>query len=162
MEFHRSLSPETVYQRYLHMLGLDARTAHERLIRICFLDYDRELALVAEHVADDGRREIAGIGRLSKDPMRATGEFAVLVGDPWQGHGLGGELLERIIAVARGEGLERLSADIAATNTPHDRARREARVHVSSQADDEGLMRADLELDGSGRRGVSRVLTCLG
>ena len=145
VEFHRSLSPETVYQRYLHMLGLDARTAHERLIRICFLDYDRELALVAEHVADDGRREIAGIGRLSKDPMRATGEFAVLVGDPWQGHGLGGELLERIIAVARGEGLERLSADIAATNTRMIGLAEKLGFRVQP-GEDQGLMRADLEL----------------
>ena len=127
------------------MLGLDARTAHERLIRICFLDYDRELALVAEHVADDGRREIAGIGRLSKDPMRATGEFAVLVGDPWQGHGLGGELLERIIAVARGEGLERLSADIAATNTRMIGLAEKLGFRVQP-GEDQGLMRADLEL----------------
>ncbi|MFH0750609.1 MAG: acetate--CoA ligase family protein, partial [Chloroflexota bacterium] len=48
VEFHRTLSEETVVQRYLRRLGFDERTAHERLIRICFLDYARELALVAE------------------------------------------------------------------------------------------------------------------
>ena len=69
------------------------RTAHERLIRVCFNDYDREIALVAEHGRDDGTREIVGVGRLSKAPRRPAGEFAVLVGDPWQRHGLGGELL---------------------------------------------------------------------
>ncbi|HLO35793.1 MAG TPA: GNAT family N-acetyltransferase, partial [Candidatus Deferrimicrobium sp.] len=112
VEFHRSLSPRTVYLRYLRRFGLDARTAHERLIRICFLDYDRELALVAERVRDDGRHEIAGIGRLSKDITTGTGEFAVLVTDAWQGRGIGTELLRRIVEVARAEGLGLLGADI--------------------------------------------------
>jgi len=116
VEFHGSLSPKTVYARYLRRLGLDERTAHERLIRICFLDFDRELALVAEQATGRGRHTIAGIGRLSKDTTTGTGEFAVLVTDHWQGHGLGTELMRRLIAVARAEGLERLGADIESTN----------------------------------------------
>jgi len=40
VDFHRSLSPETVYRRYLRNMGFDERTAHDRLIGICFTDYD--------------------------------------------------------------------------------------------------------------------------
>jgi acetyltransferase len=71
---------------------------------------------VAERATADGRREIAGIGRLSKDGITPTGEFAVLVADPWQGRGLGTELLRRIVAVARAERLDRVGADISAEN----------------------------------------------
>ncbi len=116
VEFHRSLSPATVYRRYLQNLGIDERTAHERLIRICFLDYDRELALVAEHTRADGRPEILGIGRLSRAVGAPDGEFAVLVTDRFQGRGIGTELLRRVIAVARAEKLERLGADIREDN----------------------------------------------
>ncbi len=116
VDFHRSLSPETVYRRYLTNLGFDERTAHERLIRICFLDYDRELALVAEQDGADGRPEIVGIGRLSKVHGTPNGEFAILVTDSWQGRGIGTELLRRIVDVARAEKLESVSAQVAAEN----------------------------------------------
>ena len=58
---------ETVFQRYLRNLGFDERTAHERLVRICFIDYDREMALVAEcEHPDPGPPRIVGVGRLSR------------------------------------------------------------------------------------------------
>ena len=117
VDFHRSLSPETVYRRYLTNLGFDERTAHDRLIRICFLDYDRELALVAERDTADGGPEIVAIGRLSKVRGTANGEFAILVTDSWQGRGIGTELLRRVVEVAQKEGLERVSAHIGADNT---------------------------------------------
>ena len=47
--FHKTLSEESVYRRYFNQLKLDQRIAHERLTRICFNDYDRELALVVEN-----------------------------------------------------------------------------------------------------------------
>ncbi len=118
VEFHRSLSPETVYRRYMENLGFDARTTHERLIRICFSDYDRELPLVAVHEADDGEPRIVGIARLSRLFGTPAGEFAVLVTDAFQGRGIGTELLRRIVAIARAEGLEQLGADIRADNAP--------------------------------------------
>jgi acetyltransferase len=62
------------------------RTAHDRLTRICFIDYDREMVLVAEKKEEDGTTEIIGIGRLSK--LRGgsnEAELAVLVDDPYQG-----------------------------------------------------------------------------
>jgi acetyltransferase len=118
VEFHRQLSPATVYRRYMENLGFDTRTTHERLIRICFTDYDRELALVAEHEERDGSRAIVAIGRLSRGVDRSAAEFAVLVSDRYQGRGIGTELLRRLVEIARAEKLDWLGADIREDNAP--------------------------------------------
>ena len=117
VKFHESLSEETVYQRYFSSLKLTERIAHERLTRICFNDYDREIALVVERKgtkADDN--QILGIGRLSKLRGRNEAEFSLLVSDRWQRQGLGTELLKELVQIARAEKLSRVSAVIMATN----------------------------------------------
>jgi acetyltransferase len=117
VDFHRTLGERTVRMRYFSQMQLDLRTTHDRLTRVCFNDYDRELALVVE-CRDDaaGRQKIVAIGRLSKTPHQNRAEFAVVVGDGMQGKGLGGELLRRLIDIARREQIERLTADILAEN----------------------------------------------
>jgi acetyltransferase len=116
--FHTALSEQSVWMRYLEGLKLDVRTAHERLVRICFTDFDRELALVAEHQAPGAQPQIIGLGRLSRERVRgATGaEFSLLVADPWQGQGVGGQLLSRLVEVARNEGIDRIYADVLEAN----------------------------------------------
>jgi len=116
VRFHAELTEETVYARYFEHFGLSERTAHERLTRVCFNDYDREIALVAEETDAAGQRQIVAIGRLSKAHARPAAEFAVLVGDRWQRRGLGAELLRRLVAVGRDESLERICADMLAGN----------------------------------------------
>jgi acetyltransferase len=117
VKFHETLSEESVYHRYFSALKLSQRVAHERLTRICFNDYDREIALVAEYTdAKTGRREILGVGRLSKVHGANEAEFALLVSDRWQKQGLGTELLRRLVQIARDEKLTRLTADIMADN----------------------------------------------
>ena len=87
VEFHESLSEQSVYMRYFHMLGLDQRTAHERLTRICFIDYDRQMALVAEHT-EAGEPEIMGVARLSsQNGIPEEAELSVLVSDRFQRRG---------------------------------------------------------------------------
>ena len=72
VKFHESLSEESIYMRYFHMMNLDRRTAHDRLTRICFIDYDREMALVAEREnPQTGEREILGVARLSSPRRRS-------------------------------------------------------------------------------------------
>jgi acetyltransferase len=115
--FHRTLSDESVRLRYHHGMSLDERTAHQRLVRVCFGDYDRELALVVEHRTPDGQPEIAALGRLSRDRDRnGEAEWALIVADPWQGRGLGRILLRRLIEVARREGIHHISSDILLMN----------------------------------------------
>jgi acetyltransferase len=115
--FHESLSAQTVYLRYFHMEAVSSRVAHERLLRKCFIDYDREMALVAEYMdVAAGRREILGVGRLSRQRDREKGEVAVLVTDGAQHLGLGTELLRRLIEIARDEKFKSIVAHILAEN----------------------------------------------
>jgi acetyltransferase len=112
VKFHETLSERSVYLRYFHLMNLEQRTTHERLTRICFIDYDREMAFVAQ-TAD---REIIGVGRMSKIHGTREAEVAVLVSDSWQGRGVGRELLSRLLVVGADEKLERLTADILPDN----------------------------------------------
>jgi acetyltransferase len=117
VDFHGRLSDETVYQRFFTKLGYEQRVAHERLVRVCFTDYDREIALVAER-SDPASEKlcIAGIARLIRVPNSLTAELALVVADDYHGHGLGTEMVRRLVEVGREEGLERMVADILAAN----------------------------------------------
>ncbi|HZQ69429.1 MAG TPA: bifunctional acetate--CoA ligase family protein/GNAT family N-acetyltransferase [Terriglobales bacterium] len=116
IKLHQALSERTVYLRYFQPLKLSQRTAHERLTRICFIDYDREMAFVVEHKGENGSVEIVGIGRLSKIRGRDEAELAVLVDDRFQHLGMGTELYRRLIAVARDEKVKRVVSTILAEN----------------------------------------------
>lgn len=115
VRFHEKLSEETVYMRYLQNLKLDRRIAHERLTRICFIDYDREMALVAEH-SEEGREEIVAVARFGKMRGSEDGDLSIIVRDDFQRRGLGGILLRRLVEVARQEKLGRLKAYTLAEN----------------------------------------------
>jgi acetyltransferase len=115
VRFHQSLSEESVYFRYASVLKVSRRVAHERLSRICFIDYDREMAIVGE-VDIDGQREIVAVGRLTKLFGTGDGEFALLVADAFQQQGIGSQLLKRLIDIGRKEGLERIVAEILTQN----------------------------------------------
>ena len=110
--FHERLSERSVHLRYASLMKLEQRVAHDRLARICFIDYDREMALVAEEEAG----QILGVGRLTQQPGQNEAEFAMLVIDEYQGEGVGTELLRRLVEVGRDEGLDRITADILRQN----------------------------------------------
>jgi len=115
--FHRTLSQESVYLRYFHMMSLSARTAHERLIRICFTDYAREMALVADRRDPaSGEHAVLAVARLSRIHGRNQAEFSMLVSDPHQHQGLGTELLRLLLEIGRDEGLERVTAEVLHEN----------------------------------------------
>jgi acetyltransferase len=146
VKFHRILSPTSVYSRYFEFLQFEQRIAHERLARLSFIDYDREMAFVAEHKARGaGGREVIGVGRLIKLAGTNSAEFAVVVGDPWQNRGLGLMLLNLLVRFGRDERLGLISGEILSDNT--------AMKHVSARAGfrlrhppGESVIRAELEL----------------
>jgi acetyltransferase len=115
--FHAKLSERSIYQRYFHLLSLDQRVSHDRLVRVCFGDYNREIALVAEH-RDPATRapEILAVGRLSKAHLANEAELAFLITDENQGRGLGTELARRLIEIARIEKLDRVTVEILGGN----------------------------------------------
>ncbi len=117
VKFHQTLSERSVYNRYFIPLRVEQRITHERLSRLCFTDYDRELALVVERTEPDTReRQLLGIGRLSKLHGANEAEFALVVSDQWQRHGLGTQLLKMLVQIGRDEQLARITAIMLADN----------------------------------------------
>lgn len=117
VKFHQALSVQTVRNRYFMVMKLEQRIAHDRLVRICMNDYDRELALVAERRDEHGEREIVGVGRLSKLRGTCEAEGAVVVADPWQNKGIGTSLLQSLVRIAREEKVTRSTAVALPDNT---------------------------------------------
>ncbi len=117
VKFHETLSERSVYFRYFHAMQLTQRIAHDRLTRICFIDYEREMALVVlRNNAQTTESEILGVGRLTKIQGSGEGEFAILVSDNWHHRGLGVELLKRLVDIGRDEKLIRIFGDILPEN----------------------------------------------
>jgi len=117
VKFHQSLSEESVYLRYAHLFKLSHRVAHARMVRICFVDYDRDIVLVADQrQPDSGEHQLLAAARLSKLHGTNDAEFALLVSDHYQGQGLGTELVRRLLAIAKDEALDQVIAEILPDN----------------------------------------------
>ena len=143
--FHQALSERSVFLRYFQQLQLAQRVAHERLTRICFIDYDREMALVAERRSASGQPEILGVGRLSKLHGANEAEVAFLVSDQFQQHGLGTELLRRLIQVARDEKVQRIVGYVLPENRLMRRVFEKLGFRLAPEPR-EALLRAELQL----------------
>lgn len=111
---HNTTSEHAIRMRFFSMVKTLTR---DRLIRLCHLDYDREMALAAVLTEASGAR-FCGVARYYLDPEANEAEFALLVGDAFQRQGLGQHLLERLVAVARERGIGKLVGDVLAENAP--------------------------------------------
>jgi acetyltransferase len=146
VRFHETLSERSVYLRYFHFMNLEQRVTHERLTRICFIDYDREMALVAERRnISTGESEILGVGRLSKIHGTSEAEVAVLISDKFQGRGLGKELLAQLLIVGADEKLTKLTADILPDNRDVMRVCEKLGFSLKHSLEDE-VVRAEFQL----------------
>jgi acetyltransferase len=146
VSFHETLSDRTVVMRYFDPIKLSQRVAHERLARICFIDYAREMVLVG--VIDDpatGAQEIIAAGRLSKLHGTHAADITVLVTDAYQGQGLGTELVQRLLQYARDEGLRTVHAAMLPEHTDmhHIFAKLGFTIQPSAEGD---LVRAEITL----------------
>ncbi|MTJ31823.1 bifunctional acetate--CoA ligase family protein/GNAT family N-acetyltransferase [Aphanizomenon sp. UHCC 0183] len=146
VEFHKTLSEESVYFRYFHLIKLSQRITHERLTRICFIDYDREMALVAEYQnPETENREILAVGRLTKLHGSNAAEFAMLVSDKFQDQGLGTELLRRLLEVGKNERSCCIYADILADNSGMQRVCEKLGFQITNTSD-ATILRAEIKL----------------
>jgi acetyltransferase len=144
--FHNRLSDATVYHRYFSLMGLDVRVAHERLARLCFIDYNRQMALVAEYTnPQTGLPEIAGVGRLVRLHRTNDAEFALVIADLWQGQCMGTELLRGLIECARDMRIERITGEILPDNEAMQHVCRNLGFDLERDWDD-GVIRASLDL----------------
>jgi acetyltransferase len=145
IEFHKKLSERSVYLRYFQPLKLTQRTAHDRLTRTCFIDYNREMALVAERKIEGDQTEILAVGRLSKLHGRDEAEMAAVAIDAAQHKGLGTELYRRLIHIAREEKLKRVVSNML----PENREMRAVCVKTGFKmyaSMEENMIRAELDL----------------
>ncbi|HET7215275.1 MAG TPA: GNAT family N-acetyltransferase, partial [Terriglobia bacterium] len=118
---------------------------HERLTRICFIDYDREMALVVEHADPaSGEKQVLGVGRLSKLHEMRGAEVAIVISDDYQRKGLGTELLNRLLQIGRDEKLDFVAAEILRENP--EMQRMVEKVGFALEKADESTVRAVYEL----------------
>ncbi len=137
--FHTHLSERSVYLRYFHLIDLDSRVSHDRLIRVCFSDYDRDIALVADHTDQEtGEHEILAVARLRKVDA-SDSELAVLITDEYQGRGLGTEMSRRLVDIARSEKMARVIAEILPENIHMQRVCHELGFRMEHSLDTGGI-----------------------
>jgi len=105
-------SRESIYARFKYFFQWDT---HQAAIHYCFIDYDREVAIVAE-TTQDNKRKLLGVGRLIADPDHDNVEFAVLVTDEWQNKGLGSILTDYCMDIAQKWNLKRVVAETTTDN----------------------------------------------
>jgi acetyltransferase len=145
VKFHEKLSERSVYLRYFQPLKLSQRVAHERLTRICFIDYDREMALVTVRKNAEGQEEIIAVGRLSKVHGTNAAECAVLISDEFQHQGLGKENFRRILDVARAEKISRVFSTMLAENREMRSICKSLGFHLQIDMEDQ-LVKAEMTL----------------
>jgi acetyltransferase len=112
LEMFQSLSEESIRYRFFQMLK---DTPHEVRVRYCNVDYDREIALVAE-MEENGKRKILGVARLSIESDEKSGEMAFIVSDYWQGLGLGTKMVDYVLDIAKEKGIDDVNAIIMQDN----------------------------------------------
>ncbi len=117
VDFHAKVSERSVVSRFMRSFEFSERVAHDRLRRVCFVDYDRELVFVAEQAAEKGHPAcLWAVGRLSRRPGTKKAQWTMLVADPYQKRGVGTEFLKNMVNVARAEGVKTLWAEIRQEN----------------------------------------------
>lgn len=145
VKFHTLLSDRSVFLRYLQPLLFQDRVLHERLARISHEDYNRVISLVAETKDDKDENIIIGVVRLSRLHASNEARLSILIGDPYHGIGLGGELVRRALDVAKREKIERLSATLTADNQVMQHLFKKAGFNIES-TDNVNLLSATITL----------------
>jgi acetyltransferase len=111
-ELLRGLSDETSRFRFFQVMR---NFSHEVLIGYCNIDYDREMAIIAE-LTEGGKKRSIGVSRLIMEPGDKRAEFAVLVADDFAGQGLGTKLVDMLIGIGEEKHLETIYGIVLADN----------------------------------------------
>jgi acetyltransferase len=146
VDLHARHSEHTIRMRFF---GLVKTLSRENLVRLCRLDYERDMALVAVH-QEGGAARILGVSRFYLRPETGVAEFALVVSDAYQGKGLGRHLMERLIAIARERGVKRLAGQVLRENEPMLKLTRSLGFRPGP-SDDPAVAAVTLDLAGEGR-----------
>ena len=111
-ELFNTLTPTSIYYRFFSVVK---SLTPEILARFTQIDYDREISFVA---LDDraGEEQMLGIANIIGEPDGKRGEFSVLIGDPWQGVGIGAKLLLQCLRIAQERGMETVWGTVLSEN----------------------------------------------
>lgn len=138
--FYR-FSPRTVYLRFHHVLKEMSR---EDVRRFCTVDYDGSFALVAT-IGSGGQEKIIAVGRYARFPEQDAAEIAFVVEDPYQGKGLGTQLLHQLALIAGEHGINVFEAEVLAQNQDMLRVLKDSGYHMAQELDS-GVYRAILDI----------------
>jgi acetyltransferase len=140
LEMFGRFSESSIRYRFFHQVK---DTPHDVRVRYCNIDYDREIAIVAE-LDVEGKNKIIGVSRVVIESDKRTGEIAFIVADPWQGLGLGTRLVDYIIDICREKKVETLYASVLSEN--RQAAKLLKKMGFSMEPDEEGISKARLDL----------------
>ncbi|MDJ0831643.1 MAG: bifunctional acetate--CoA ligase family protein/GNAT family N-acetyltransferase [Desulfobacterales bacterium] len=112
-ELFEILSPTSVYYRFFRYIKT---LSNDMLVRLTQIDYDRETSLVALDESSTPERML-GVANIVDAPDGKKAEFAILIGDPWQGQGVGACLLEYLLSTAKQRGLQHVYGSVLRGNT---------------------------------------------
>ncbi len=113
LEMLGNCSKEALYSRFRYFFHWET---HDVATRYCYIDYDRELAIVAE-TREGEERKLVGVGRLIADPDHEAVEYAILIIDAWQNRDLGNIITDYCLDIAGKWNLTRIYAQTTADNT---------------------------------------------
>ena len=100
-EMFQSFSEESIRYRFFQVI----KATPEMRRRYCNIDYDKEIAIVAE-LSEEGKKRILGVFRVILEPDLKTGEIAFIIADQWQNLGLGSAMMSHMIRICRHKKLE--------------------------------------------------------
>ncbi len=112
LELLGSCSKESIYSRFRYNFHFDS---HDVATQFCYIDYSREIAIVAE-IEEEGKRKLIGVGRLISDPDHETVEYAILITDAWQKKELGTILTKYCLDIAKQWNLKKIFAETTKDN----------------------------------------------
>ena len=148
-DFFKTLSPQSIYMRFFSPMK---SIPHTMMARFTQIDYDRDMALVAMG-PQQGGEEILGVARLMSNPGNIEPEFSVVVGDMWQGKGIGATLMAQLMAIAKEKGMGSVWGIVLAENTQMLALARKFHATVQCVSGNQYELRIDLK-----RHPISRVV----
>jgi acetyltransferase len=113
-DFVQNLSAESKYFRFMQSME---KLTPLMLARFTQIDYDREMALIAVINEHTPQAHILGVVRYVSNPDKQSCEFALTVADDWQQKGIGRQLMQRLMTVARDRGIEIMEGDVLSHNS---------------------------------------------
>ncbi len=142
LEMFQKFSDEAIRYRFFEQLK---DTPHHVRMRYCDIDYDKEMAIIAE-LTEEGRKKILGVARLCMESDKKTGEIAFIVADPYQGLGLGTKMVDYVIKICKDLGLKSVYAVIMPDNLKAIGLAKKLGFAITRS--DDGMIKATVNLAG--------------